>query len=267
MSLQAFLKRLKDADLELDVENILDALWLAQQSVFLRVDHGDRRAVPINDQRATLIGRLPVDPKDEATKLKGHSEETDSFQETAQSLSKVPVYAGGGNDTAERTRRVSAVRVPAAKTLSGRLALTRSLRPFRQRWLSRRDADLDEELTVEKMAELSCYLYPVFRPRLERWFEVSVVIEDEPTVAVWKDTLHEFCQMLRETGAFQDVRLWRLRFSTMPSTEGGPNEEPYLESSAGGRVSAGVLSGGTRRLIFFATHGSSSRWSDGSYVR
>jgi hypothetical protein len=59
------------------------------------------------------------------------------------------------------------------------------LRPFRQRWFSRAEWELDEQRTIEATAELSGSLYPVFRPLQERWFEVHVVLEDDPAIALW----------------------------------------------------------------------------------
>ncbi len=264
MNLDAFIAGLTKAGLDLDVENVLDALWLAQQPRAVVIDFAAAEHDPADTQTdpESSKGRRkrrkssppPVPP------LENRLESGESNAGSAQ------VFAENVGENAEKRHRASPVSIPAAQALPGRLALARSLRPFLQRWHSHRDLDINEELTVEKTAELNRYLYPVFRPRLERWFDVSVVIEDEPAVAVWSDTLRDFCQTLRETGAFQDVRLWRLRF---PKARAAMTDslEPYLETPVGGKVSTQVLTGGTRRLIFFATHGSSSRWFDGSYAK
>lgn len=270
MTLDAFIAGLTRGGLDLDVENVLDALWLAQQPRALVIDFaiaehdaGDPETSREPSKHRTKRKKPPPAPLPQP---ENRSLADESAANSAQ------VFAENVGEDAHKTHRASPVSIPAAQALPGRLALARSLRPFLQRWRSHRDLDINEELTVERTAELDRYLYPVFRPRLERWFDASVVIEDEPAVAVWSDTLRDFCQTLRETGAFQDVRLWRLRFPKARSathaaaaTDGSP--EPYLETPAGGKVSTQVLTGGTRRLIFFATHGSSSRWFDGSYAR
>jgi CheY-like chemotaxis protein len=178
-----------------------------------------------------------------------------------------PLYSPGGLGGGDRTVKASPVSVPAGRALTGRLQLGRALRPLRQRRHSRTELALDEQRTAEATAELGNYgdpnsrlLYPVFRPVDKRWFDVDVVLEDDPGIQVWQDTVREFCQMLRDTGVFRDVRWWRLRLLK--------DSPPALENPAGRRVSAQLLAGGgVRRLVFFATHGSSLRWLDGSYAR
>jgi hypothetical protein len=146
--------------------------------------------------------------------------------------------------------------------------MTRALRPFRQRWPSQRDQELDEDRTAEITADLGGYLYPMFRPRRERWFDVEVVLEDDAAIDLWNDTIRDFYQMLRDTGAFRTVRLWRLRLAPLDATQVGAPKPATLEAPTGGRVSTRVLVGtGTRRLIFFATHGSSAYWRNGKYAR
>lgn len=51
--------------------------------------------------------------------------------------------------------------------LSDRLRLSRALRPFRRRWPSSSERELDEARTAEMTAELGGQLHPVFGPRGE----------------------------------------------------------------------------------------------------
>ncbi len=94
--------------------------------------------------------------------------------------------------------------------------------------------------TVETAAELNGYVLPIFRPLQERWFDVDVVSEDDSAIALWHETVRDFCQMLRDTGAFRDVRAWRLR---IPSEADGRASDPsrlaYLETPSGGRARRG----------------------------
>src|SRR5207248_2859039 len=113
-----------------------------------------------------------------------------------------------------------------------RLNLARALRPFHKRRPSRQRQELDELRTVETTAELGGYLLPVFRPLNERWFDVDVVLEDDPAIALWRDTMRDFCQMLGDTGAFRDVRSWRLRMPIQTQAEPTVSEQSaYLETS------------------------------------
>ncbi|HEX3139311.1 MAG TPA: SAV_2336 N-terminal domain-related protein, partial [Rhizobacter sp.] len=153
------------------------------------------------------------------------------------------------------------------RALAGRLALMRALRPLGHRWPSRQYAELDEEATVDATAQLRAVLpqvmYPVFRPRRERWYDLELVLEDDAAIELWADSLREFAQALRETGAFRLVRSWRLRMPARSAQHG----RPLLENAAGALMPCAHLVGhGVRRQVMFATHGSSARWLDGSYA-
>jgi hypothetical protein len=254
VTLDRFIAVLEGLSAELYVEDLLDALWLAQ------LDH----KLTLHETAVPALGPNTV----ETTLTKGERErETTRVTEPDQGerppapdpSESASVYAPGAGESDSSKIKASPVAIPAAHALPRRLHFTRAMRPFSQKWPSRRDTELDEQRTVELTADLGMDLYPAFRPVQEHWFDVDVVLEDDPAALVWKDTLLEFCRMLRDTGAFRDVRRWRLNLD---------DEPPLLESlPGGGRSSVRVLNGaGVRRLVFFATHGSSVHWNDGVYA-
>ena len=174
------------------------------------------------------------------------------------------VYARGKSDPKD-ARKASLLSVPSARALSNRLALARALRPFTRRWRSTRDKEIDEEATVDMTASLG-FRHPVLRAASERWYALDFVVEDDAAINVWRPRLREICQLARDTGAFQDVRLWQLRLTYREGEVGG--FIPTLETSEGARISSQFLTGtGRRRLILFATHGCSPHWVDGTYKR
>ena len=133
-----------------------------------------------------------------------------------------------------------------------------------QPWRSKNEFEIDEEETVESTAGLGGHFYPVTRAAQERWYAVDVIAEDDPAILLWRETLREFSQLLRDTGAFQDVREWHLRVE--PPERAGADTVAALESPEGARVSPRFVTGtGTRRLLLFATHGASTHWLDGAY--
>jgi CheY-like chemotaxis protein len=80
--------------------------------------------------------------------------------------------------------------------------------------------------------------------------------------------------MLRDTGAFGQVRQWRLRMPRRQQGQQGQGqqeqqrgrEEAILVNGPGARMPARALAGPTgRRLVIFASQGTSTYWSDGSY--
>ena len=259
MTLEGLLDALRRVNLDVDVENALDALWLAQQGRVLSVHPPSVAAAtpPAIESASTT-----TDPA--SATLAGLSDPLEPAVE-AQSQ-QAPVYAQGGLSTGDRTVSASPVSLPSGRALPNRLGFARALRPFRKRWPSARDTEIDEEATAHATAELGGEFYPVVRPVLERWFDVDVVLEDDPAIAFWEDTMRDYGRMLRDTGAFRNVRAWRLRVADV--SPGSTGWRPRVEAQTGAAMPARFLGGhGVRRLIFFATHGASPRWLDGAYAR
>ena len=48
------------------------------------------------------------------------------------------------------------------------------------------------------------------RPGAERWFDVDVLVDAGPSMAVWQDTGAELVSLLERHGAFRQVRHWTL---------------------------------------------------------
>ena len=71
---------------------------------------------------------------------------------------------------------------------------------------------MDEQATAELIAETGIWM-PRYRPALERWLDVAVVVEDSPTMSLWQPLMGEFRLMLERQGAFRDIRTWRLAVS------------------------------------------------------
>jgi tetratricopeptide (TPR) repeat protein len=264
VSLEQFIDILRSADRETYVEDLLDALWLSQQDCNLTL-HSSPQSLPLTPGKTKPIDRK----KTGETKQKHEPAESDATAPAERAASDrdatAAVYPSGVTDGGP-TRKASPVAIPAGKALTNRLQLARALRPFRQRWPSHHEFEIDEPRTVEATADLHGFFYPVIRPLREPWFTVDLILEDDPVIDVWQDVLLDFSQMLRETGAFLDVRNWRLRVGSNARETG--QSSSTLEAFAGGHVSTRFVTGsGTRRLIFFATHGSSSQWLDGTYTR
>lgn len=110
----------------------------------------------------------------------------------------------------ERTIAASPVAVASASALPNTLVLSRSLRPFSRRFPSRIRTEFDEEQTAEEFARHSRPI-PRYRPSPERWFDVALVVEDTPSMAIWRRSLQEFRTLLERQGSFRDVRAWRLQ--------------------------------------------------------
>lgn len=268
MTLQAFIQRLDNAGFELDAEQVLDALWFASLGCDLNLHETQRQAPP--DAAGTAGGRKETstshkpDPQWEGLRNRRQDSSGSGSLPALRRSEDTPIFARGQPASGAATRRASPVPLPAPKPLADRLALMRAFRPLTQRWPSRQFQDVDEEKTVDAYAEMAAagmkLMLPVMRARRERWFDVEIVLEDATAIELWDDVVAELADIMRETGAFGQVRQWQLR---LPRAEG---RRAFLENALGVRTATTALVGeAARRLIVFVSQGITPHWSDGTY--
>lgn len=241
---------------ESDAEGIADAIWLHQFQSSSPVreaaplppiettDEADQGSRATHDDSKSLSSREGV-AEDTA---KSGEEKPGSGQEQDGELFIDPAGQWGA------TKRASPLLIPATTPLPGVLELSRAFRQFSRRWPSPKSRVLDEEATAESVAQYG-FMRPVFRPAMERWFDVLLVADASRSMVVWERTIEEFERMLAQHGAFADVRRWRLRFE--PSL--------VIESIAGSSVDPASLSADPRgrTAILILTNGVSTGWNGG----
>jgi hypothetical protein len=103
--------------------------------------------------------------------------------------------------------RGRAFRTPAATMLPDALSIERALRPLRYRVESPINLILDEEATVQRIAEEQVW-WPVLQGEPERWFEVALVVDQSPSMVIWQQTIAELRDLFERHGAFRHVRTW-----------------------------------------------------------
>ncbi|TAV19054.1 response regulator [Rhizobium ruizarguesonis] len=265
MTINRLLATLDAAGVELDTHTILDAFWLAR----FQPDLPSRRGVtfpsppfeppPVNLPTPKKPADVPPPPENDSPDFVARNPRESSLNNTRMR----DTYAVGV--TGKGPRRASPIAIGAAPPLADRLGLSRAIKPLQRRWHSAHEKELDEEATAERTADARLTrphaLIPVLKPRRERWFEVDLVLEDDASVLMWSDTLSAFAQTLRDGGAFRQVRRWRLVLDGKASGSG----RQTLEAPSGIRLPATILNGGERRIVLFATHGSSRHWHNGLY--
>jgi len=100
------------------------------------------------------------------------------------------------------------VRSPGAAALPGTLAMARALRPLRRRMPSHLAILLDEEETVRLATDGDLWV-PVLRPAPDRWLDLAIVIDDSPSMVIWRRVTAELRDLMQRMGAFRDIRVWR----------------------------------------------------------
>nr|WP_042196291.1 SAV_2336 N-terminal domain-related protein [Kibdelosporangium sp. MJ126-NF4]CEL22523.1 putative serine/threonine protein kinase (regulator) [Kibdelosporangium sp. MJ126-NF4]CTQ89379.1 putative serine/threonine protein kinase (regulator) [Kibdelosporangium sp. MJ126-NF4] len=113
---------------------------------------------------------------------------------------------------ADEGRPASRTGLPQPRALTAPLELARSLKAFGRKWQTGRKQEIDLDATEQNYARTR-HLTPIFRRAPERWFDVTIIVDDSPSMAIWHDTVTELAALLRQLGVFRSVRTWSVALS------------------------------------------------------
>lgn len=263
MSLAKFINRLRK---DLWHEELADAIWLASLNFF-----------ELTREHSPAEGDAVADDADDADRLEENEEDEAKAGNPPEPVAAAPRSTEGSEDrrdgpSAEVTlpephplrsgsRGGIPIRAPSGRALPGSRAIARSLRPLRRLIASRIDRVIDEEASATHIAELDIW-FPTLRPARSRWLEIALVIDESPSMSIWRDTLRELRSIFAQLGAFRDVRIWWLDTSSP--------QHPRLRARPNGVGSAGrapgeLLSSDGNRLVLIASDCVAAAW-DGAEV-
>ncbi|MEU8528105.1 TIR-like protein FxsC [Streptomyces sp. NPDC048629] len=190
----------------LDGVSVAELLWLAARS---GPDEPEETARPAG--RAEAGDERPaVDPREAGP---------------GRDRPRQPVYEPTASP-AGRALTGRKVSLPRAAALPRARELATALRPLRRPWRRGRREQLDIVGTVADFAR-SGELLPVFGPTPERWFDLTVVLDRSPTMAVWADTTGELLRLLASTGVFRTLRVQEINtWEPEPEPERLPEPPP-----------------------------------------
>jgi hypothetical protein len=267
LPLERLIRAVSGAGLDVSVNGLLEALWLATLPDFQIFAAGPPAApaeVPSPPPAPSSTGQpplppLPTPPAEPPAGLPPAS------PIPGKPVDKSAVFAAPGPSPTAGSMPASPLRIAASPALPHKLPLSRALRPLRKRYPSPNKFLLDEAATVDASADAGAFL-PIFRRQREHWFEVAVVADDGASMDVWLDAWVEFEQLARASGAFRDFRRWRLSFRPNPDAAKPP--APLLTGVDGIPMdAAGLAQTNIRRLIFLLTNGVGPQWTDGRMHR
>lgn len=243
---------LRSASWENDSIGLAEALWLARflpraaasearQNNDAALRPADGKSHTERDTKVSGNGNLPPQP------ISGQPGKKPSTEEM-----QARIFSSSGTPRGDEFVPASAVRVATGAALPGALRLGRALRPLIRYRPSKFIDELDENATAENSAENGRRVTPVFRPVRERLLDVALVIDDSPSMVVWRKTVTELQSLLERHGAFRDVRRWTLKLA--PKLQ--------LVSNSGTHVSPKALLDPTgQRLIVLFTQGTHPAWA------
>ncbi|MEU5260191.1 FxSxx-COOH system tetratricopeptide repeat protein [Amycolatopsis sp. NPDC021455] len=143
--------------------------------------------------------------------------------------------------------------------------LVGAFRAFKRKVPSARpeDAELDEARTAEVSAEAGMWVPVTKRKRLP-WLDLTLVVEQAPSMALWAPTIAAFVTLCRRRlGVFRSVQVRLLETGKAGRAEGGMVMEPVLR---GGTPESPVRGAGEpvgssgRRVMLVLTDGISDAW-------
>ena len=244
-------KMLRTSGIEVDGFRLLDMLWLA-------------RLLP----KVSEVAETGGGGEGSGAGVLAGGQDNKPVETTAQSylewsietIVKRDVYELGdvyvtAQQSTDGQVRVSRHRVAGVPALPQATGLARSLRPFRKVRL-RGSGTVDEEATADRIVE-SRLILPVIRPGKQQRYDAVVVLDDRPSMVVWRETAHELTRLLEYHGAFRDARLVRLVERVKDAdlsilTEGGIETSIQSMTDPSGD-----------RIIFLLSDGVAETWQDG----
>jgi formylglycine-generating enzyme required for sulfatase activity len=234
---------LKQVKLNLCAKDLMDILWLANQTGEIPPIAPDPNQDDNNDVEVVWGEDLPLSelPPPDRVAVTQRDSSPAAAPQTRQSPS-------GG----------IAVSAPTAPTLRTRLELGRALRPLMRKVAALNREYLDEEATATQIAEQDVWL-PVMRPAAERWLELALVVEDSASTPIWRSLIHELRLLTERQGAFRTVQSWRLTASEagQPQLFSG-NHAPRPGQRS--RSPKELIDPAGRRLILIVSDCTSALW-------
>ncbi|KPH99459.1 WD-40 repeat-containing protein [Actinobacteria bacterium OK006] len=186
-----------------DVVELLDALLLAAAR--------NARAPTVSERAGRRAsGAKPVGTPGKASR---HAPEEDAApgEEPAEPPAQDTAGADVWLEQPGSTHSVPGVRHSAGRVdaLPDAQGIGRALRPLRYRRPSATRRHLDVDATVDHFTQTGL-LVPQLAATPESWLEAVVVLDGGTAMTVWDAPVRRLVSVLRELGAFRDVRLWHL---------------------------------------------------------
>jgi hypothetical protein len=260
--LERFLAVLERTGGSATAEEAAEILWLATR-VSARGRAATRRPEPSPTRPPPLLHEQPA--RESLPPVRG-----ETFGPSTVTTTSVRQERGPAGDLypaqAERNRDgVPARRIlsPGAVALPGALELGRSLRPLKRRVPSRAQVVLDEDATAQRIAETADWT-PVFHAAPERWLDITLLVDESPSMLIWQQTVVELQRLAERQGAFR--RIETLGFAPSQAPAGidvysgvGPRADRTRR-----RAPAELSNAFARRLIAVVSDCVSPIWRTGS---
>ena len=269
-----------DQQLNLTPIEIAEILWLAQQQWQSeaqsasqlqpddpeQLDASEQSVQTASDKPDTSLNiskQLPP-VTNSPSPAQSHPEKPFLPSEDFLSESSKPPLAGLSTLQTESAELVSSrlIALPDAPGLRGALELLQALKPLLRQVPSAQADFLNETATAQHIAETRVWV-PILEAELEPWLNLSLVVDATPSMLIWQSTIREVQRLLRQCGAFRDVRLWSLEITSAEHVHLRPGCGPEAARRAPYSPKTLIDPSG-RRLIWVLSDCIDNRWQTGS---
>ena len=192
--------------LEATPEEIADILWLAKQQWRAEGGAASRVNLSVGEDRADDSPALP-EPPAEAGPRSSPPVSPSPLPPAGLEPRRSAASSMAGDDF--DADNMPPIALPDAPALRGTLELLRALKPLLRTVPAPERVVLNETATAQSIAETNIWL-PTLEPEQEPWLDLALVVDASASMLIWRRAVRELQRLLRQCGAFRDVRLWSL---------------------------------------------------------
>ncbi|WP_307793371.1 FxSxx-COOH system tetratricopeptide repeat protein [Amycolatopsis sp. MtRt-6] len=235
-----------------DVRDVADALWLIAAT---RTD--ETRLRPAMPHRPPDVPRSgdPLPMPLELPPPAARPEPVPVLESPRQVFAGAAAEVPSATDSAPQSQPVSGSVRPSV--------IVRALRTLKRRVPAWHEhvVIVDEAATAERVAE-SGFWWPVTEPELERWLDLTVVVDTARSMTLWRSTVKAFRAGLEQLGAFRTIQYRRLDTQSSGHRRGRPRLYGETSSSAP-RDPSELIDPTGRRIVLVVTDGVGDLWRSG----
>ena len=211
------LETLNQSELAMDSYELADMCWLLLNSPQIEEpteDNSEQQLTQIlnpekgNSRKAISPKKPPVTTLNDSESGNNQEDLEDNKEQTEEPQGELSALQPPGKTAGD----VLTFPVDNPNDLGRSLGLARALKALLKRVPAQsRPEVLDEIETVESYAATNkAVLAPIFKPVLEPWLEIALVVDGNASLNIWHQTIKDLILFLRNYGIFSDVRVWKL---------------------------------------------------------
>jgi formylglycine-generating enzyme required for sulfatase activity len=199
--------RILQKELKLTSTEIAETLWLAMHRQYPSSTHNKK--IPSTFQTTT---NEIVNPTTSSTTSSTTQPQDCFYPKIPERIFSAEVTPKT-NYTSSNKSDLS-IKLPDVSSLRHPLKIAKAFRPLMQYISYGKAVLLDEEATIETIAQLEGICVPILKSPLELQFDLALVVEQSDSMIFWRKTIQELQQLFKRYGIFRNVKTWGMLTDT-----------------------------------------------------